>query len=90
MIVQTAEIEMHMEPGIQRAPEIERQFLQARKAFRHTRTAIETLCPLDTLPTATERYRGRFAFVRGGTGVADALYLCHKDSTDVYVWTQVV
>jgi hypothetical protein len=86
MIVQTAEIEIHVDPALPPA----QHFVQTRKAFQHTKRALEQLAPLPLLPTAAEKYRGRFAFVQGGTGVADALYVCHKDSTDAYIWTQVV
>jgi len=45
--------------------------------------------PVDSLPTASVDYRGKFALLRGGTGVADILYVCTKNAADAYVWKVV-
>ena len=44
----------------------------------------------DTLPTASAAYRGQYFILYGGTGVADAVYVCIKSATDgVYQWAVV-
>ncbi len=40
------------------------------------------------LPSATSGLRGKVAFVHGGAGVADQLYVCRKKSDDTYEWAQ--
>lgn len=39
-----------------------------------------------SLPTAAEEWRGMFAFVYGGAGVADDLYICRKNAAGAYEW----
>jgi hypothetical protein len=91
MSLRTAEIELHVDRGVS-TPAVERHLVAARKAFEEARRAIEQIAILDlgTLPTAAEKFRGRLLFKRGGTGVSDELWICHKDSTDAYIWTQIV
>lgn len=38
------------------------------------------------LPAATAGHRGRVWVVRGGTGVADQVFLCIKTAADTYQW----
>lgn len=38
------------------------------------------------LPTASASYRGQIRMVQGGSGVADALYVCVKNAANAYVW----
>jgi hypothetical protein len=38
------------------------------------------------LPTAAAVYRGCFAYVAGGAGVADLIYWCRKNAADAYEW----
>lgn len=42
-----------------------------------------------SLPTASATHRGRILRVEGGTGVADALYVCRKDAAGTYSWVQL-
>lgn len=44
---------------------------------------------VDALPTASVRFRGVLVLVPGGTGVADAFYICAKKSDDTYGWRAV-
>lgn len=41
------------------------------------------------LPTAKESRRGQIGILKGGTGVADKIYICIKDSDDTYKWKQI-
>lgn len=54
-----------------------------------TRYQPMTLVVVETLPTASVRFRGVLVLVRGGAGVADALYACVKKSDDTYDWLAV-
>lgn len=38
------------------------------------------------LPAASAQHRGVLLRVEGGTGVADALYICEKNAADAYAW----
>lgn len=40
-----------------------------------------------TLPEATSSLRGVMVLVEGGTGAADAVYVCRKDADDEYEWS---
>lgn len=42
-----------------------------------------------SLPTASVTHRGRLLRVEGGSGVADALYVCRKDAGGTYSWAQI-
>lgn len=42
-----------------------------------------------SLPTPSATHRGRMLRVEGGTGVADALYVCQKDAAGTYSWAQI-
>jgi hypothetical protein len=44
---------------------------------------------VSALPTASATYRGQMLRVQGGNGVADVLYICTKDASDVYAWRTV-
>lgn len=44
---------------------------------------------LSALPTPEVKYRGKIYRVQGGTGTADALYICHKLANDTYEWIQI-
>ncbi|MNY10874.1 hypothetical protein D3C86_1438740 [compost metagenome] len=44
---------------------------------------------LSALPTAAAKYRGKIYRVQGGTGVADALYICQKLANETYNWIQI-
>jgi hypothetical protein len=44
---------------------------------------------LGSLPTAAGINRGKMIVVRGGTGVADSLYICIRDAAGNYLWKTV-
>jgi hypothetical protein len=41
---------------------------------------------LSALPTASKDYRNQLVLIQGGTGVADAFYICLKDASENYSW----
>lgn len=45
---------------------------------------------VSSLPSADANLRGRMLRVEGGTGVADHLYLCIKNTGDTYEWDEIV
>lgn len=47
------------------------------------------LTQVDALPTADVSLRGQMYLLKGGTGVADTVYVCIKDATETYVWLQL-
>jgi hypothetical protein len=42
------------------------------------------------LPAASSSLRGRTIILRKGTGVADELYVCRKQTDDTYAWVKVI
>ncbi len=42
-----------------------------------------------TLPSASDKYRGNMLTVAGGAGVADDVYICLKDASNVYAWVKL-
>jgi hypothetical protein len=44
---------------------------------------------VSTLPSASDKYRGNMLTVAGGAGVADDVYICLKDASNVYVWVKL-
>jgi hypothetical protein len=44
---------------------------------------------VSTLPTPVVGLRGRVYLLTGANGVEDALYICEKNSLDVYVWKEI-
>lgn len=45
-----------------------------------------TLTPTASLPTPTLALRGKIVLIHGGTGVADEVYICRKNSAGTYEW----
>lgn len=44
----------------------------------------------DTLPTASETYRGKVFIEFGGSGVADICYVCLKQADGTYEWKDLL
>ena len=49
-----------------------------------------TLPVIVSLPSPNSSYRGRVVRLAAEAGVADQVFVCLKDSTDAYVWMQMV
>jgi hypothetical protein len=45
---------------------------------------------VDALPTPTVALRGNLVVLKGTAGNADILYVCVKDSSNAYVWYNVL
>lgn len=49
----------------------------------------QPIAVVTSLPTASATYRGVALRVQGGTGVADAVYICEKGTSGAYSWVQM-
>ena len=59
------------------------------KTFRDVYDDLKNLLAVelvDALPTAGAEYRGKMAVLKGGIGVADAVYICLKQDDESYDW----
>lgn len=59
----------------------------------YTREKIDRMLNISSgvsLPMPSESYRGQLFVVEGTAGVSDALYICMKNSSDVYYWENIL